>query len=54
MKPFNIMLHDRSQIRVHTVGFHTHGEQTKLMRTEVRTEVTLGLIWIRKGQEVTM
>lgn len=42
MKPFNIMLHDRSQIRVHTVGFHTHGEQTKLMRTEVRTEVTSG------------
>lgn len=42
MKPFNIMLHDRSQTRVHTVGFHTHGEQTKLMRTEVRTEVTSG------------
>ena len=40
INPFNIMLHDRSQTRVHTVGFHTHGEQTKQIRTEVRIEVT--------------
>ena len=38
------MLHERSQTRLHTAGFHTYGvqEQTKLMMIEVRIEFTPG------------
>ena len=41
MNPPDMLLHERSQSRVHTVGFHTYGvqEQTKLIMTEVRIEV---------------